>query len=224
MLGQLKRKGGWYLVQTPYDYLGWTGRSSVVRCTKNEQDQWKNSKLLKVNSNYAQVFSGKNSSAYALCDAVYGSELKYEKTSGTWYQVSLPDGNTGFIEKKYCTLLKDQSETKSIAVDQLLNTAKSFLGIPYLWGGNSTKGLDCSGFSQTVYKSQGYLLPRDANMQVNLGEEINFNEDFSNVKKGDLVFFGPNETGINHFDPENSEYLQLAFSSPSIKIYQLIKK
>ena len=194
----LKRKGGWYLVQTPYDYLGWTGRSSVVRCTKNEQDQWKNSKLLKVNSNYAQVFSGKNSSAYALCDAVYGSELKYEKTSGTWYQVSLPDGKTGFIEKKYCTLLKDQSETKSIAVDQLLNTAKSFLGIPYLWGGNSTKGLDCSGFSQTVYKSQGYLLPRDANMQVNLGEEIKFNEDFSNVKKGDLVFFGLNENKITH--------------------------
>ena len=133
-----------------------------------------------------------------MCDAVYGSELKYEKVSDSWYQVSLPDGKIGYIEKKYCTLQTEQSDLKSIDVKQLLKTAKSFLGIPYLWGGNSTKGFDCSGFSQTVFKSQGYLLPRDANMQVNLGEEIKPEEDFSNVKKGDLIFFGPNENRITH--------------------------
>jgi gamma-D-glutamyl-L-lysine dipeptidyl-peptidase len=194
----LKRKGYWYLVQTPYDYLGWMGRSSFVRCTKEEQNQWINTKKVKVNLNYAQVMSGKKSSDFQLCDAVYGTGFKYEKTSGSWYQVILPDGKTGYIEKKYCKISTEQSEQKSINITQLLKTANSFLGIPYLWGGNSTKALDCSGFSQTVYKSQGLLLPRDANMQVHLGDEIKPNEDFSNVQKGDLVFFGPSNEKITH--------------------------
>ncbi len=194
----LKRKGFWYLVQTPYDYLGWTGRTSFVRCTKDEQNQWLNSKKVSVNSNYAQVMSGKKSSDYPLCDAVYSSELKFEATSGSWFKVSLPDGKTGYIKKKYGEISNVKTNKKAIIISQLLKTAKSFLGIPYLWGGNSTKGLDCSGFSQTAFKSQGLLLPRDANMQVNLGDEIKPNEDFSNVEKGDLIFFGPNEERITH--------------------------
>ncbi|MCK5033982.1 MAG: C40 family peptidase [Calditrichia bacterium] len=194
----LKKNGGWFLVQTPYDYLGWTGSSSFVRCTKDVSNQWNNSKKVQIKSNYAQVMSDKKSSAYSLCDAVYGSELKYEKTSGSWFQVSLPDGKVGFIEKKHCNVPNESSVQQPVNINQLLKTAKSFLGIPYLWGGNSTKSLDCSGFTQTVYKSQGMLLPRDANMQVNMGDEIKPDEEFSNVKKGDLVFFGPNEDRITH--------------------------
>jgi len=194
----LKRKGFWYFVQTPYNYLGWMGRSSFVRCTKVEQNQWLKTKKIEVNSNYAQVMSGKKSSDYPLCDAVYSTELKYERTTGSWYQIALPDGEIGYIEKKYCKVSTEPSEQKSINVAQLLKKANSFLGIPYLWGGNSTKAFDCSGFSQTVYKSQGVLLPRDANMQVNLGDEIKPNDDFSNIEKGDLIFFGPNKDRITH--------------------------
>jgi hypothetical protein len=194
----LKKKGFWYLVQTPYDYLGWTGSSSFVRCNIDELDQWKNSKKVKVNSNYAQVLSSKKSTAYVLCDAVFGSTLIYKKESGNWIQVALPDGKIGFIEKKYCNILSEPTAQKTIDIKKLLETAKSFLGIPYLWGGNSTKGLDCSGFSQTVYKSQGMLLARDANLQVKMGDEIKPEEDFGNVNKGDLVFFGPNEDKITH--------------------------
>jgi len=193
----LKKKGGWYLVQTPYNYLGWTGSPSFVRCTKNKLNKWENSKKIQVVKNYAQVLSSKIQSAYTLCDAVFGSLLKHEETSGSWYKVTLPDGKSGFIEKKYCKIFTAPT-TEAIDFSKLLLTAKSFLGIPYLWGGNSSKGFDCSGFSQTVYKSQGLLLPRDANMQVNLGDEIKPNEDFGNVRKGDLVFFGSNKDRITH--------------------------
>ena len=65
------------------------------------------------------------------------------------------------------------------------------MGIPYLWGGHSTKAMDCSGFTGTVFKTHGYQLPRDANMQVKLGEEIIPDENYSNVLPGDLIFFGP---------------------------------
>jgi cell wall-associated NlpC family hydrolase len=127
-----------------------------------------------------------------------GSEFKYIRAIGSWFEVSLPDGKTGFIEKKYCTLQNTNSAKISADINQLLLTAKSFLGIPYLWGGNSSKGFDCSGFTQTVFKSQGILLPRDANMQVKMGEEINPDKNFSNIKKGDLIFFGPNQDRITH--------------------------
>jgi len=190
----LKKNREYFLVQTPYNYLGWITGSSFVRSTKNEVEQWQNAKKIMVNSNYAQVFSDKSSSALPISDAAYGCEMKYVKSSGSWYDVILPDGRTGVIEKKYCEPVAD----KIINPNKLLKTAKSFMGIPYLWGGNSSKGFDCSGFSQTVYKSQGILLPRDANMQVNLGERILPDEEFSKVKEGDLLFFGPNEEKITH--------------------------
>ena len=64
------------------------------------------------------------------------------------------------------------------------------LGVPYLWGGKSSKASDCSGFTQTVFRANGIQLPRDARQQAMLGETIDAAEDFSNVKPADLLFFG----------------------------------
>lgn len=194
----LKRKHGWYLIQTPYSYLGWMQSSSFVRCNKNELDNWKHSKKVRVSSNYARIFSDKTHQSNPISDAVFGSMLTYISKSESWLHVSLPDGKKGYIEDKYCTIDLMKPSTNSINIDELIKTANEFLGIPYLWGGNSSKGFDCSGFSQTVYKSQGFILSRDANMQVKLGMEIKHDSTFSNVKKGDLLFFGPNEDRITH--------------------------
>ena len=78
---------------------------------------------------------------------------------------------------------------------KILNTAKLFLGIPYLWGGRSTFGIDCSGFIQTVFKINGIALPRDAKDQVEHGKNIEF---MDNIKPCDLVFFGDPEGNITH--------------------------
>ena len=64
------------------------------------------------------------------------------------------------------------------------------MGIPYLWGGTSSKGLDCSGFSKTVYYANGIILPRDASQQVFSGDLVDTENDFENLQKGDLLFFG----------------------------------
>jgi hypothetical protein len=56
----------------------------------------------------------------------------------------------------------------------------------------SGKGFDCSGFTQTVFRHNGFLLPRDANMQVELGEEVSFEDGFAQVQPGDLLYFGGN--------------------------------
>jgi len=65
-----------------------------------------------------------------------------------------------------------------------LETAESFIGVPYLWGGTTALGLDCSGFVQQVYRLNGVALPRDADQQAMLGRMV------EEARAGDLMFFG----------------------------------
>jgi cell wall-associated NlpC family hydrolase len=65
-----------------------------------------------------------------------------------------------------------------------LETAESFIGVPYLWGGTTALGIDCSGFVQQVYRSNGVALPRDADQQAMLGRKV------EEARAGDLLFFG----------------------------------
>ncbi len=78
---------------------------------------------------------------------------------------------------------------------QLVKIANSFIKAPYLWGGKSIFGIDCSGFTQQVYGLCGYQLPRDANQQVANGEEVHF---ATQTQPGDLAFFANDEGRIIH--------------------------
>jgi len=77
----------------------------------------------------------------------------------------------------------------------LISTAYLFLNAPYLWGGKSPFGIDCSGFTQLVYKLNGYKLPRDAYQQVELGSPLSFVEE---AEAGDLAYFDNEEGKIIH--------------------------
>ncbi len=76
----------------------------------------------------------------------------------------------------------------------ILTLAKEFLGCPYLWGGRTFMGIDCSGFVQIVHKAAGVKLPRDASQQVTEGVEV----DFVDRQSGDLVFFKSKSGKIHH--------------------------
>jgi cell wall-associated NlpC family hydrolase len=77
----------------------------------------------------------------------------------------------------------------------LVDSAYLFLNTPYLWGGKSPFGIDCSGFTQLVYKMNGYAISRDARQQAEQGKALNFIEE---AKEGDLAFFDNNEGKIIH--------------------------
>ncbi len=77
----------------------------------------------------------------------------------------------------------------------LHEAALQFLNAPYLWGGKSILGIDCSGLIQVVYKTQGIILPRDASEQAKLGNNISF---ISEAKTGDLAFFDNEDGDIIH--------------------------
>lgn len=85
--------------------------------------------------------------------------------------------------------------TKKRLVKDVIETAYLFLNAPYLWGGRSPFGIDCSGFTQLVYKLNGYKLPRDASQQVELGFSLSFVEE---AESGDLAFFDNEEGNIVH--------------------------
>lgn len=82
--------------------------------------------------------------------------------------------------------------TGKSAKTNLLNTAFLYLNAPYLWGGKTPFGIDCSGFTQMVYAINGYQIPRDASQQATIGEALSFIEE---SEVGDLAFFD-NEEGI----------------------------
>ncbi len=77
---------------------------------------------------------------------------------------------------------------------RLIEFAMQFLNTPYLWGGRTIWGIDCSGFTQVVYAMAGQRIPRDASQQVHLGETV----DLDNTQPGDLAFFHNTAQKITH--------------------------
>ena len=84
---------------------------------------------------------------------------------------------------------------EKFAKGNLISTALLYLNTPYLWGGKTPFGIDCSGFTQMVYKINGYALKRDASQQVDQGEALSFIEE---SEPGDLAFFDNTEGDITH--------------------------
>jgi hypothetical protein len=80
-------------------------------------------------------------------------------------------------------------------VEQMVRTAHTWLSAPYLWGGKTFMGVDCSGFVQTVFKAGGIVLPRDAWQQAEKGMEVN---SLTEVKPGDLAFFQNEKQRVTH--------------------------
>jgi len=97
------------------------------------------------------------------------------------------------------SLLNHQFDGESIsgkqAKFQLVETAFMYLNSPYLWGGKTPFGIDCSGFTQMVYKLNGHKIFRDASQQATQGEALSFIEE---SEPGDLAFFDNNEGIITH--------------------------
>ena len=118
-------------------------------------------------------------------------------------------GTTCHIGNEKFEIIGEIGETEALDV-----TAKSFLNTAYLWGGRTHYGIDCSGFTQAVFKLQGFDLPRDAYMQAEHGTVI---PSLAEAKMGDLAFFENAEKKITHVGILFNNW-QIIHSSGRVKI------
>lgn len=124
-------------------------------------------------------------------DLVAGSILELVADEGSFYQVKYPDGRLAFVKKEEAQTYNSWLAALNPTEESLVATSKQLMGLPYLWGGGtSSKGVDCSGFTKTIYFLNGMVLPRDASQQVNAGIIVDKDKDFSKLAVGDLLFFG----------------------------------
>lgn len=186
----LKRQGGWYLVQTPDDYLSWIDSGGLTLMNEEEYAAWKTSPKLIYLSTFGVAYAEPSVSAARVSDLVAGNVLKLNGREGHYYRAEFPDGRTAYVSRSEARPFDEWKASLKATEGSLVATAKTMTGVPYLWGGTSTKGMDCSGFTKTIFFMNGWIIPRDASQQVHAGESIDTSEGFDNLRPGDLLFFG----------------------------------
>lgn len=183
----LEQQGNWLKICTSdCQYEGWLGIKYHLALDDNDfatlpQQQW-----LFVRD-FMMIIGEKSSQQ--LFPIFAGCSFPMPNEQGIFHL-----GNKIFEIPNWNTDLKNHFNN-SLAADDLLKFATIFLRAPYLWGGRTPAGIDCSGFSQLIYKSAGMIIPRDASQQVELGEPIDF---ASEMQVGDLAFFQNEEGRIIH--------------------------
>ena len=185
----LKAEGDWHFVRLGDDYHGWV-RSWYVRATDaGEIAAYAAAANAVVAANVAYVLSAPSEGSLPVSEAVAGTRIVAGPPANGYRAVSLPGGKSGFMRED---LLAERRAPGAPDRGRLVERAKRFVGIPYLWGGTTPKGFDCSGLVQRVFLMEGISLPRDSDMQALVGDPVP-KEDVARLAPGDLLFFGEGE-------------------------------
>ncbi len=193
VINVLKKDGDWYLIQTPDQYLAWVDAGGIQLMDEKSLSQWAISNKIIYTNTYGHAYDLIDTTI-RVSDLVAGSLLKVLEEEEGHYKVQFPDGRQALVSKEEARGYTSWLSSLSYDANALIETSKSLMGVPYLWGGTSTKGVDCSGFTKTIYYMNGMVIPRDASQQVHAGKPIDSIADFSKLDKGDLLFFGRKAT------------------------------
>lgn len=177
----LDEKDNFYLVEKYDKYIGWVDKNFVSVCPYKRYQQYMKQKKYVVTAKTLSVSINQNNilNPHFL---YYGTTFVGSKIKDSKIKITLPDNNSAVVSSFGVTLLSRKQKPTASAV---LKEAKRFLGVPYLWGGISSAGFDCSGFTQTILSRFGIEIPRDTKDQIKIGREIQRDE----IRTGDILFF-----------------------------------
>lgn len=181
------RDGGWRRVENLADgYRGWVRDWGLVPASASRARNWVRLARRRVRVPFAAVSASKGSGAM-VSPVFLNSRLIAGASRGGFRAVELPDGRRGWIDADALGPLASRPP--------LEDRVRSLLGVPYLWGGRTPLGFDCSGFTQQILAEQGFSLPRDAARQFRSSRALGRG---SELAPGDLIFFGRSGEGISH--------------------------
>ena len=200
----LEKKGGWTRAITPEGYISWVSSGSITYMDKAEFDAYQAAKKVIVTTKYTTMYEGPSANSQMVSDVVWGNILLDKGAQGAWQKVAISDGREGYVLKSDVTDFNKWLDSRNPTAENIIATAKQFIGVPYMWGGTSIKAVDCSGFCKSTYFLNGIVLARDASQQCLTGDGVDISkyvdegehtrEALANLKKGDLIFFGTKAT------------------------------
>lgn len=193
----LQRQHGYYRARTPEGYIAWIPASSVTPMSASGATQWTSAKKVIFTADFGHSYTQPDYQSLRVSDLVMGNLLIALGQSDGFYHVQYPDGRLAYIEEELARPFDTWLGTRQVIAENVLAVAKSMMGVPYLWGGTSVKGVDCSGFTKTAYFMNGLVIPRDASQQVLVGEPIDIlsadtldtHKALRNLQPADLLFF-----------------------------------
>ncbi len=182
VLEVLERSGAWARCRGEDGYEGWLHTGALLLRNAEEAEAWWDGfggvPVVALEATLNDAAGGK------LVRVPWGARLALVGS-----EVWLPDGRAGkFAEGAWVgwTELDSRFPQDGGAV---VSTARRWLGTPYVWGGRTCWGADCSGYVQAVYRLHGFLLPRDSYQQAEIGEPIEVSLGYASLQPGDLLFF-----------------------------------
>lgn len=191
----LQKQDGWYKIRTADDYTGWI-QASDARSLASAGPYAPDAQAVHVTALSANIYRDPSVTKHApLLRLPWEARLQalpsQSDTTGRWLQIKLIDGQTAWVQRGDVG-----NEAAPLSIPEMLLLAHRFLGITYTWGGVSTFGFDCSGFTQMLERQRGIEMPRDAGVQAAWSGVVPVKRE--DLQPGDLLFFGASAAHITH--------------------------
>jgi cell wall-associated NlpC family hydrolase len=187
----LESKGAFRRIETPDRYRGWIPAAALLPYLGPAAPRYaSHGAVAEVVTLMANVYREASvTTARPKIQAPLGARLEVTGSAKEgWHRVRLPSGEAGYVQAGDVRLGEAADKRERGSEAELLATARRFLGVPYLWGGMTVHGLDCSGYVSLVYRVNGVALLRDADLQFDDPNLLNVER--AELRPGDLLFFG----------------------------------
>lgn len=199
-------KGYWREIVSPQPYQAWCTEKGIVEMSQEELEAYKAAPKCIFTDLYGHLYEKPSAKSATICDLVGGDVMRLAQCARSgrsgivqkkgWTKVLLPSGKEGWVisakvkaHDGFFSIAKGEGDANTLTdkqMEDIIATAFKLKGVPYLWGGMTPKGVDCSGLVRWSCIMNGIVIPRNASQIIHCGDEVSLDA----MQRGDLVFFG----------------------------------